>query len=320
MSENTQRLSVVCDRSAFSMFRYWLRVTVCIGMIQCASADSEARQGEGSAVLLGTSQRSITVEPETGGRISSFKVAGREFLYGKSAATAGSNNWGSTFWVSPQSLWNWPPVPEHDSLPYGIRQLQARSLSLVGRPGLGVQLSKEIELPSGDQHRVKLTYRLQAAKHFSEIAAWEVTRVRRRGLVLFPARASSLAIPMGDVSYQASDKVVWIDLDSQDKPPEGKLTANGVEGWLAWIDRGVVFMKRYPRVDADRVATGEGDVEVYLSGQQEYMELEVQSAAQTLAEGDSLSWEVHWLVADVPEGLRVEVGNAELVNWLRTLR
>ena len=41
------------------------------------------------------------------------------------------NSFGSTFWTSPQSEWNWPPVPEYDSKPFDVQATDA-TLLLTG--------------------------------------------------------------------------------------------------------------------------------------------------------------------------------------------
>jgi len=51
------------------------------------------------------------------GRITSFLVDGRNFL---TDDKVDSLNWGSTFWPSPQSDWDWPPPAAIDNEPYTV--------------------------------------------------------------------------------------------------------------------------------------------------------------------------------------------------------
>src|SRR4051812_24478711 len=53
------------------------------------------------------------VDAKAGGRVSTFKIDDKDFLSGKNI---NSDNWGSTFWPSPQSAWGWPPLAELDNL------------------------------------------------------------------------------------------------------------------------------------------------------------------------------------------------------------
>lgn len=281
------------------------------------------------SITLSNSAVSVVVDTETGGRISSLSVDGRELLYASPQVQQTTDNWGSTFWLSPQSLWGWPPVEEHDSRPYTVTALDKNSVTLTSQSGAGSRIVKRITVEGQnssssqsdqEQRQVFLNYTIQAEKDFSEVAAWEITRVIRSGLIVLPARQSSVNQSMGEVAYThqgQEDDVLWIKLNPDEQPPEGKMTANGREGWLAWINQGLLYAKVYPPVDLDDMATGEGDLEVYLSGNHPYVELEVQSAAQTLPAGEQLSWKVNWLIRRVPKDLDVSVGNEELLVWIR---
>ena len=49
----------------------------------------------------------FAVDAAKAGRIVTFSLAGKNIL--TAAKSSQDNNWGSTFWPSPQSDWNWPP-------------------------------------------------------------------------------------------------------------------------------------------------------------------------------------------------------------------
>ena len=83
--------------------------------------------------VLSVQDLSMTVDAAHGGKILSFKLGEQEILAQNPAAAPqpeqaegqpprrrwfNPNSYGSTFWTSPQKEWNWPPVPEYDSLPY----------------------------------------------------------------------------------------------------------------------------------------------------------------------------------------------------------
>ena len=57
----------------------------------------------------------FAVDANLGGRIVTFSLSAHNILTGPAVDAA---NFGSTFWSSPQSDWNWPPPPEIDSAPY----------------------------------------------------------------------------------------------------------------------------------------------------------------------------------------------------------
>src|SRR5690606_17663462 len=68
-----------------------------------------------TSLSLQSGRLSFTVLPEVGGRVQKCTFAGRELL---SDPDANPDNWGATYWTSPQADWGWPPVPEVDSAPY----------------------------------------------------------------------------------------------------------------------------------------------------------------------------------------------------------
>lgn len=56
----------------------------------------------------------MVVDAAIGGRIMEFSC------HGRNALVTGGPQFGSTFWISPQSLWDWPPPVEIDSAPYAM--------------------------------------------------------------------------------------------------------------------------------------------------------------------------------------------------------
>ncbi len=258
----------------------------------------------------------ITIDPSVGGRISSLSYKDRQLLFSKQEAQD-SNNWGSTFWLSPQKLWGWPPIKQHDSAPYQVSEMHEDSITLVSDWAMGARVKKRMSIDAEYGNVLQMDYLIDANESFEELAGWEITRVPRRGLVFYPASESSLDVVMGAVSYRHNAEVVWFDLKPDVKPPEGKINANGGEGWLAWVEDDLLYLKLYQPVAAEQMASGEGDVEVYFSPRLDYIELEVQSAAQALERGDQLQWRVTWLVEEVPSDISIAVGSKPLLAWVR---
>lgn len=304
-------LSAAQDRSASAM----VDTTQGMGLV---STQLAAHPLSIESMELANHHLSITVDPSVGGRVSSLRYKNRQLLFSREDAQS-SNNWGSTFWLSPQALWGWPPVEAHDSSPYQVSQMHEESISLVSQWGMGAQVQKRMSLDEEYDNVLRMDYTVSAREQFNELAGWEITRIPRRGLVFYPAQQSSLDVVMGAVVYRHSEDVVWLELKPDIKPPEGKINANGDEGWLAWIEDDLLYLKLYQPVDAKSMASGEGDVEIYLSARQDYVELEVQSAATPLLSGDQLQWRVTWLVEELPAGINAEVGSRQLLTWVRQL-
>jgi len=55
------------------------------------------------------------IDSADGARISSFKLDDSQLL---SVGSSSDTQNGSTFWPSPQSVWNWPPLAALDNKPY----------------------------------------------------------------------------------------------------------------------------------------------------------------------------------------------------------
>lgn len=257
----------------------------------------------------------LTVDSSVGGRIASLRFQGQEILFPKGHAAA-SNNWGSTFWLSPQSLWGWPPIEAHDSQPYRVLTFEEDSVVLQSAASAEASITKRVSLLG--EREVSLDYEILAEQDFTQVAPWEVTRVPMSGLVFYPVTRDSVEVVMGSVQYSVdANDLVWLDLDSNSLPPEGKVNANGSEGWLAWVDDQRLYLKVFEPVARQLQAQGEGDIEIYLSGVAPYMELEVQGAAQALKAGEALQWQVRWLIADLPAELDVSLGSRELVDFVR---
>jgi hypothetical protein len=125
---------------------------------------------------LSVQDLSMTVDAAHGGKILSFKLGEQEILAQNPAAAPqpapqgegqprrrffNPNSYGSTFWTSPQAEWNWPPVPEYDSLPYGALvtkgpfmldgRIALPALRLIGQTSkYGYQVTKFITMDPTD--------------------------------------------------------------------------------------------------------------------------------------------------------------------------
>lgn len=249
------------------------------------------------ALELSNGSLHVGISPSLGGRITSLQWQGQELLLGRDETKAEFNNWGSTFWLSPQSLWGWPPISQHDSEPYQILEQKHDRVSLISREGGGAVVEKTVSLSADQINKVNLQYTISAAKTFPQIAAWQISRVPKTGVVFFLATPGSINTSMGKVEYQqGKGNLVVVDLEKN--VSEGKLIANGLEGWIAWLNDGKLFVKSYQSIDWEDMATGEGDIEIYISDKHPYAEVEVQSAAQKLNQGEQLKWQVSWWVLD----------------------
>ena len=96
------------------------RIAIVCAALLCAAVSASAAQlteekGEG---LYGISagKVSMVIDAGKGAKILSFKYEDQEII----SQIQRFNAFGATFWTSPQSEWNWPPVAEYDRLPYEV--------------------------------------------------------------------------------------------------------------------------------------------------------------------------------------------------------
>ncbi|GAA6151529.1 DUF4380 domain-containing protein [Pseudoteredinibacter isoporae] len=268
---------------------------LCLTAVLCLIAIGT--KAEAPARILNGEQLRVEILPAQGARVSSLTWRGQEILY-RPENTETSNNWGSTFWISPQSLWGWPPVSRFDSDAYIELDRSAQSVRLRSQEAMSLVVEKTLTLDAEYGNQILMNYDIHAQATTPRIAAWEVSRFKRQGLAVFKARPGSIKTIMGTVDYTSTpDGLVLVDFSQASH--EGKLIGNSVNGWLAWFNAGLLYIKRYEPVPLDELATGEGDVEIYISSTAPYMELEVQSAARSLDKGQTLGFTVRWLLCDV---------------------
>ena len=259
----------------------------------------------------------VAVDPGDGGTIDSLSLGGYEFLTGKDVHPS---FYGSTFWPSPQSDWNWPPPPILNVDPY-TASVDRDTLTMVSGKDekTGFQFTKK--LFPGSAGRIELTYLISNVSDvMKKVAPWEITRVRKGGLLFFPVGNNPLGRKsFGPVPVGVGNGVAWYK-DPAERPAENLLTtADGTEGWAAYAIDGRLFVKKFPNVKPDELAPGEGEIIVYVSAVADYVELEVQGRYQPLRPGESSNWRVEWIIANIPADLKIEPGDTALVDFARKL-
>jgi len=264
-----------------------------------------------------TGNLTFEVDAKTGARVSAFKLNGKDFLSGKNV---NPDNWGSTFWSSPQSAWGWPPSGEIDKLEYS-GGIVGGSVVLTSKkdPKLGYVIQKQFTANAQDTSitiRYTITNNSDSTRSVSH---WEITRVAPGGLTFFPTgkgNKTGKLVPL----VKDSIGITWFLYDSTLIPAENaKLMSDGAEGWMAQINDDIIHIKKWDDVALEKNAPGEGEFEIYANPDKSYIEIEPQGPYTKLAPGKSASWEVKWYLRPLPEGMKVEVGSGKLVEWVRGL-
>jgi len=267
-----------------------------------------------------------SIDASCAGRVATLSYEGRPLLVGPDIHR---DNWGSTFWTSPQADWGWPPPAEIDHAPFDV--LSTEPLQLRGPAGsLGptrVRLSKTF-VPRVEQDALDILYTLENVGHQPlKVAGWEITRVAGGGLTFFPTGETEIS-PIephgllvlhreaGHSFYHHTHFILGTSI---------KVNADGQEGYLAHVTapgadgRRLLFLKLYADTSSEQQAPGEGEVEIFANQDGRYVEVEVQGSYDTVPPGQSLELRVRWLVRAVPPDVAVYPGSLTLIEFTRAL-
>lgn len=253
------------------------------------------------------------VDAERGARVTSLSIDGIELLSGPSVD---ATNYGSTFWTSPQSAWNWPPPAAIDSAPYAAL-LDGAAVVMTGTsdPGLGLAVSKRFSADAGTGW-ITLAYTItNSGSAAAVVAPWEITRVPLGGLAFFPLGPGGIAAN-SSLGLTPLGSELWFDSATQGAQDQ-KLFADGSGGWSAHAALGYLFIKRFPDVPMGAAASGEAEIEIYRGAG--YVELEVQGAVGSVEPGASVTWVTEWKVVPIPVEVPTTSGSAELLAFAAQL-
>jgi hypothetical protein len=264
----------------------------------------------------------LELDPANGARMTALRVGGATGpnLLADSSVTGQEDNWGSTFWPSPQS-WPWPPtdagsINAINTLPY--RAVQAGdTLTLTSEVNATAPTVSVIKKFSADLAKQAIVIEYTMTNGGSEsvtVAPWEITRVAGGGLTFY-AEASEPMLNDSNMVLPATtstDGVRWYQHDPSVVAPT-KFFADG-KGWIAHAAGDLLLIKSFPDLAPGDSPTGEAEIEIFAAPK--YVEVENQGAAQMLAVGDSLHWTVRWYARKL--AAPAVVGSADLVAYVHT--
>ena len=259
----------------------------------------------------------VVVNPAEGGRITSFKLGSYDFLIGKDLIPGA---YGSTLWPGPQSDWNWPPPAVLDSKPYSAVDNGNLVILTSGKdPVTGFRFSKELSADKANSINLDYTI-VNKTDETKKVSPWEISRIHKGGLLFFPMGKRAMGIKAFDpVNLDTIDGIAWYK-DELKRPEKNKLsTADGSEGWTAYAINGKLFIKKFKDITPEMIAPGEGEVMVYVDSRADFVEYEIEGAYETLRAGEGLNWNVKWIGVDIPANIKVEIGNKELVDFVRKI-
>jgi hypothetical protein len=269
----------------------------------------------GSRHRLELAPLAVEVDAGDGGRIVEFSREGWNAVATQADSPLA---YGTSFWPSPQSDWNWPPPPEIDRLAWTpTSETQAISLESGVNAALGLAAKVRVAFASSGES-VRIDYTLEnRGSAARRVAPWQNTRVRPGGLTFYPAR--SPALPPSTLEPLVIDGVAWLLHDPKTMTENRKSFADGAEGLLAHVEAGHLFVATWNDVPRERQAPGEAEIELYVDKTGRFVEIEAQGPYEELAPGGSCVWTVFFSLERLAKATRVEPGNPALVRAARAL-
>jgi hypothetical protein len=283
------------------------------------STDVLAPTVNGSVYTFTFGDTVFAVDAARAGRIVKFSLAGKNIL--TEAKNTEDNNWGSTFWTSPQSDWNWPPPAELDPNAYAAR-LEGAALVLESAtiPPLGLAVTKRFSVDAS-AGLVTIEYGIvNQGKQARSVAPWEISRVASGGLTFFPMgdglpwRGFQELLPLRMING-----VAWFPSGTVPASADQKAFADGREGWIAHVAGNLLLVKSFAGIAAAQAAPGEAEIELYTDAGRSYVEVENQGAYIALAPGATATWPVRWFLRKLAASVAVKPDSAELLAIVRGL-
>ena len=277
----------------------------------------------GSKYSLSFGTTYFEVDADLGGRITSFKTGGKEIL-ADAATTQLDFYWGSTFWPSPQKLFNLPPTDDSisniDRNPYTAK-LEGGVLTLTSAANIAAPKLVVSKTFSADvaKEAIVIQYQMKnVGTSELSVAPWEVTRVAGGGITFYPEttipylKDNALVLPPTSSAGGAR----WFKHDVSVTKPT-KFFADGKDGWVAHADGDTLLIKTFP--DIKGIPNGvtdptEDEIEIYAVPT--YVEVEQQGALEKLAvNASSTAWTVRWYARKL--AAPATVGSADLVTYVQ---
>ena len=269
-------------------------MAVLMAVVISGTASAQTVQGSAEeGFVIKADNVSMTVSAKEGGKIMSYKYGDKEIL----SQLRMQNQYGSTFWTSPQKEWNWPPVTEFDRGAYTDETSPAdagKALVLTSQVArkLPFQIQKQYTPdPKGKYIRIAYTI-VNKGDAERKVATWEISRVvaDESGLIFFDAPVEGIT-PAGLIPFKGEAGASWYSFEQA--PQNRKINSDG-KGWLAYVANGLLMIKKFDDITPAQPAPDEAEIQVYVNQGKTYIELESQGEYKTLAPGESLTWTVDW--------------------------
>lgn len=258
------------------------------------------------------------IAPNLGARVISAKINGDELLLQERDSLL---NWGSTFWVAPQSVWNWPP-PQAMHLGNYQSKIDSDRLLLTSNvdPKYGIITSKEFhynEMKKCLEIHYKIVNETDSVQQYGP---WEITVIPAEGAKVFFLMGGEPEGTKSNIKFENHNGIAWFKYEHEKMDVWHKIFNNPAEGWLAHINENkTLFIKSFELISPKDIAPGQGNIEVYISKKFKYIELENHGKYTILPPGESLSYKVNWYISSLPDTISEDQYSEELVKLVRKI-
>ncbi|MBO4499722.1 MAG: hypothetical protein J5732_05660 [Bacteroidaceae bacterium] len=272
------------------------KIVLTLGFAVCATIQANAQfpgfqaqpQDPSEPYTITVGEVSMTIDAGRGAKIMSYKYNDTEMLSQRTMA----NQFGSTFWTSPQVEWNWPPIPEYDSRKYSVEK-DGESLVMTSQltTKLPFRITKRFT-PNPKKKAITISYTItNEGDAERQVAPWEISRVNNEGLIFFEAPIETID-PADLMPFTSEYGISWYVPDEARQ--NRKINADGT-GWLAYAGNGMLMVKKFTDLKGNlQPAPKEAEIQVYVNSGKTYIELESQGAYTMLQPCESLTWTVNW--------------------------
>ena len=259
----------------------------------------------------------LRVNSKHGARIDSYKLKEFEFLYLEKHSGI-EDMYGSTAWISPQTLWGWPPQSIIDTEPYsgGIsgNTVILTSGTASANNSLKFQIRKTFSADLQDSS-VSIKYTIiNKSSDSRSFASWEIMRVPTGGLSFFPINGTVSG--KLEPAFVVQEGIAWWDYDSTKNIFE-KAFADGKDGWLAHVDnKRIIHIKKFVDSPSNFPSNSEKEIEFWANDKMYYNEIEKHSEYKTIPANDSTTLTVTWFLRKLPENISVSKANPDLLDYV----
>lgn len=259
------------------------------------------------------------VDPAPGGRVSSFKLDGKEIL---NLVPGDWSEWGSVVFPSPQSTLGWP-LPEAFEKQTSAGKIDSSKIVMTTPVDSKTQFSF-VKKYSGSTKDNSITieyYLNNTTTSPKQAGIWEVTRVKSGGLVFFP-KGTGLASGGLAPLLKENNGIYWMDYDSTKvkNTSNPKAFSDGTEGWIAHVSNsGLVLIKQFIDAPSSSKAPNENEIEIFANNNNVYWTLENQSSYTSIPAKGSKYWKMKWYLRQLPSNIKPTAGNPELVSFVKSI-